>query len=63
MNYILHFQTKMTDRKVSIQQIKDHFKDRENYTLNDFQALYSNAATGVYFTFEYGLRVVQDGRS
>ena len=56
MSYILHFKPKNIDHVISIQQIKEYFKTRENYTVNDFQALYSNTATGVYFTFEYGGR-------
>lgn len=56
MSYTLHFRPKNLDQVISVQQIQDYFKARENYTVNDFQALYSNAATGVYFTFEYGGR-------
>jgi hypothetical protein len=54
MNYILHFQTKKAEKQVSHQQLKDYFTARGSYTVNDYQSLYSNQDTGVYFTFEYG---------
>jgi hypothetical protein len=54
MNYMLHFQTKSAEKQVTHQQLKDYFTARGSYTVNDYQALYSNDSTGVYFTFEYG---------
>lgn len=54
MNYIIHFQTKNVKNQISLLQIKEYFTARGSYTVNDYQSLYSNEETGVYFTFEYG---------
>jgi hypothetical protein len=54
MSYILYFQAKSGDRQVTVKEIKEYFQGREDYQVNDYQALYSNEDTGVYFTFEYG---------
>ncbi len=54
MNYIIHFQTKNAEKQISHRQLKEYFTARGSYSVNDYQALYSNEDTGVYFTFEYG---------
>ena len=54
MNYILHFQSKSPAQPPVKAEIKEYFQHRENYTVNDFQALYSNEDTGIYFTFQFG---------
>ncbi len=54
MNYILHFQSRDLNHLISQSAIKEFFQHRENYSVNDYQVLYSNEETGVYFTFQFG---------
>jgi len=54
MNYILHFQPRTAGQPITHDQIKHYFKERHHYTVNDYQSLYNNEDTGVFFTFEYG---------
>jgi hypothetical protein len=54
MNYILHFQSKPPAQQPTKAEIKEYFQHRDNYTVNDYQALYSNEDTGIYFTFQFG---------
>lgn len=50
----MHFQARPGYFPISVQDIKNHFPGRQNYQVNDYQALYLNEDTGVYFTFVYG---------
>jgi hypothetical protein len=54
MNYIVHFKTRNAEKQITVQQIKDYFSGRGGYTVNDYQVLYSNEDTAVFYTFEYG---------
>jgi hypothetical protein len=54
MDYSLSFQAKNPAERIPLQKIKDYFKERQNFSINDFQALYSNRDTGIFFTFEFG---------
>jgi hypothetical protein len=56
MNYILHFQPKTEGKSITLDQIKEYFGQRAGYTVNEYQSLYSNSDTDVFFTFEYGGR-------
>jgi hypothetical protein len=64
MNYIIHFQPKSGSPAIGHQQLKDYFAERANFSINDYQALYNNPDTTVFFTFEYGgLRTLKATRS
>ncbi len=52
MEYSLRFQAKKAPA-TPWADFKVYFQGRENYTLNEYQALYSNEDTGVYFTFQH----------
>ena len=54
MSYILHFQSRPGSKPTTVQEVKNHFLDRQFYEVNDYQALYSNEDNGIFFTFEYG---------
>jgi hypothetical protein len=53
MDYSLAFQANNRSEEIPLQKIKDYFQERQNFSVSDLQALYSNLNTGVYFTFEY----------
>ncbi|HSW58868.1 MAG TPA: hypothetical protein VLH15_10720 [Dehalococcoidales bacterium] len=57
MNYIIHFQSRNNSRPVNPQLVKEYFQEQAGYTVNNFQSLYSNEDSGVFFTFEYGGRM------